>query len=281
MQRTKSVISKDLSPAECERASAWILVSSTISTFGMNLTMTPTTEIWIQHFAGDFTAHARMMTNLGLVSSLVGFFLKPILASLTDTFGRKPLMYSSPAANTLLTGAMVLTSRSMWTTFLATRYCFSPFTYEAQMLARQAAMGDMFSDDSKRLGQHLARMSMTWPVSSIFCPIISGFLTSRFGLRLPLLIATICYAFNLFVVVPRIPETLPREGRKPFSLGMGSSPLTAAKLFANGKRLRRIGVLQVLDSVSGQEVCWNLSALHPAAPTTFRCSHASSCWYGM
>jgi MFS family permease len=261
MQRTKSIVSSALSPAGCESASNWMLLSSAVSTIGMNLTMTPTTEVWNQHFAGDFTAQARMMTNLGLVSSVVGFVLKPVLASLTDTFGRKPLMFSSPVANTLLTGGMVLSSRSRWTTFLAIRYCCSPLTYEAQMLARQAAMGDMFSNDSKRLGRHLARMSMIWPVSSIFCPIISGYLTACFGLRLPLVIATIMYAFNLFIVVPRIPETLPRDQRKPFVLGMGSSPLTAFKLFTKGKWLRRISFLQLLDSMSGQEVCWNLSEL--------------------
>ena len=261
MRRTQS-ISSALSPAECESASKWMLVSSAISTFGMNLTMTPTTEIWIQHFAGDFTAQARMMTNLGLISSVAGFFLKPVLASLTDSFGRKPLMYSSPMANTVLTGGMVVSPRSLWTTFLAARYCFSPLTYEAQMLARQAAMGDMFSNDSKRLGRHLARMTMIWPVSSIFCPIVSGFLTARFGPRIPLFIATILYAFNLFVVTPRVPETLPHEERKPFVVGMGSSPLTAVKLFTKGPRLRRISLLQLLDSMSGQEVCWNLSELH-------------------
>ena len=259
LRRTQSVISTALSPAECEHASNGMFLSSAISTFGMNLTMTPTTEIWIQHFAGDFTAQARMMTNLGLVSSVTGFFVKPILASMTDCFGRKPLMFSSPIANVLLTGGMVLCPRSLWTTILAARYCCSPLTYEAQMLARQAAMGDMFSGDSKRLGRHLARMSMVWPVSSIFCPIISGFLTSRFGLRLPLTIATILYAVNLFIVVPRVPESLPRENRKPFVLGMGSSPLTAIKLFTKGRRLRSIGFLELLDSVCGQEVCWNLS----------------------
>jgi MFS family permease len=159
---------------------------------------------------------------------------------------------------------MVVSSRSLWTTFLAARYCFSPLTFEAQMLARQAAMGDMFSNDSKRLGHHLARMSMIWPVSSIFCPIFSGFLTARFGLRLPLFIATILYAFNLLVVTPRVPETLPDKERKPFVVGMGSSPLTAVKLFSKGARLRRISVLQLLDSISGLEVCWSLSELHPS-----------------
>ena len=107
-------------------------------------------------------------------------------------------------------------------------------------------MGDMFSDDSKRLGQHLSNMMMVWPISSIFCPIISGYLTSAFGIRVPLGIATAMYVTNFFVCqLPK--ETLCAAKRKPFKIGMGTSPLTAVKLFTSGERLRALGFLKLVD----------------------------------
>lgn len=107
-------------------------------------------------------------------------------------------------------------------------------------------MGDMFSDDSKRLGKHLSNMMMVWPISSIFCPIISGYLTSAFGIRVPLAIATAMYVANFFVTM--LPsETLSAGKRKPFQIGMGTSPLTAVKLFTSGKRLRALGFLKLVD----------------------------------
>ena len=52
--------------------------------------------MFLDYFAGDFAAHARVMTTLSSVSAIVGFFLKPLFASMTDKYGRKPLLALSP-----------------------------------------------------------------------------------------------------------------------------------------------------------------------------------------
>ena len=149
------------------------------------------------------------------------------------------------------------------------------------MLVRNACMGDMFSSDSKRLGRQLARMQMVWPLSSIVCPILGGWLTT-ISLRLPMALSAAVVALSLAVVVPRIPvrlyksifcrkftkkkifpqETLPTSGRKPFTLGMGASPLSAIKLFTSGRRLRAVGLLQLVDSFGNEEVTWHVSEVH-------------------
>ena len=129
------------------------------------------------------------------------------------------------------------------------------------MLVRNACMGDMFSSDSKRLGRQLARMQMVWPLSSIVCPILGGWLTT-ISLRLPMALSAAVVALSLAVVVPRIPETLPTAERKPFTLGMGASPLSAIKLFTSGRRLRAVGLLQLVDSFGNEEVTWHVSEVH-------------------
>ena len=129
------------------------------------------------------------------------------------------------------------------------------------MLVRNACMGDMFSSDSKRLGRQLARMQMVWPLSSIVCPILGGWLTT-ISLRLPMALSAAVVALSLAVVVPRIPETLSTAERKPFTLGMGASPLSAIKLFTSGRRLRVVGLLQLVDSFGNEEVTWHVSEVH-------------------
>ena len=233
LRRSRSIVTEALTPEQCLRAANWLLASSFLSTFAMSLTMQATTEIWLGHFAGDFTRHARRMTSLGTLSSVLGFFIKPLLASLSDAHGRVPLLFLSPSVNLALTTLMAVAPPGWRVPILTTRCAslgpqlcivlappphstnglgvradaMSAFTYEAQMLVRNACMGDMFSSDSKRLGRQLARMQMVWPLSSIVCPILGGWLTT-ISLRLPMALSAAVVALSLAVVVPRIPVRL-------------------------------------------------------------------------
>ena len=111
LRRSRSIVTEALTPEQCLRAANWLLASSFLSTFAMSLTMQATTEIWLGHFAGDFTRHARRMTSLGTLSSVLGFFIKPLLASLSDAHGRVPLLFLSPSVNLVLTTLM---SMGLW-----------------------------------------------------------------------------------------------------------------------------------------------------------------------
>ena len=121
LRRSRSIVTEALTPEQCLRAANWLLASSFLSTFAMSLTMQATTEIWLGHFAGDFTRHARRMTSLGTLSSVLGFFIKPVLASLSDAHGRVPLLFLSPAVNLALTTLMAAAPPGWRVPILTTR----------------------------------------------------------------------------------------------------------------------------------------------------------------
>lgn len=55
---------------------------------------------------GDLGATTLMLTRMSAVSALLEFFLNPIFGALSDSWGRLPFLYLSPAA-TLLFRALV------------------------------------------------------------------------------------------------------------------------------------------------------------------------------
>jgi hypothetical protein len=115
------------------------------------------TEILLVHFGGDFAAHARVMTRVSSVSSVLGFFIKPLLAALTDVHGRKPLLLLSPVLQMVLKGGMAIAPSRLMVPLLFSQYLLGSFTYESMHLATDAATGDLYSDDPKRLGEMISQ----------------------------------------------------------------------------------------------------------------------------
>ena len=62
----------------------------------------------------------------------------------------------------------------------------------------------MYSTQPKQLSKMLARQMITWPITSIVCPLIGGYL-STIHLRLPLAISAVIHALAAVLVVPRVP----------------------------------------------------------------------------
>ena len=142
------------------------------------------TQIWLDHFAGDFAAHAATMTRLSTASAAIGFVVKPVLASLSDVYGRRPLLLLPPVLNTALKAAMVFAPHAANVQLLRAQHLLGAFTWEvrgpknrlriaapcsvapgrrrrrspqssltrtpgatqASMIASDAALGDMFSE---------------------------------------------------------------------------------------------------------------------------------------
>ena len=51
------------------------------------------------------------------------------------------------------------------------------------------------------------------------------------SVRLPYAVTTCCYSLSAFCFVPRVPETLPADQRKPALSLMAAPPLSSLKLF--------------------------------------------------
>ena len=81
----------------------------------------------------------------------------------------------------------------------------------------------MYSTQPKQLSKMLARQMITWPITSIVCPLIGGYL-STIHLRLPLAISAVIHALAAVLVVPRVP------GKRSCFLFSSRLPLCATLL---------------------------------------------------
>lgn len=91
-----------MSLAERKRAESWIFVSSFLQTCCTGIMMQAMDQIFLAHFQGDFARHGRTISLVSSLSSCIGFLVTPILGSLIDTRGRKPLLVLSTAVNASL-----------------------------------------------------------------------------------------------------------------------------------------------------------------------------------
>ena len=195
---------RQMTEREKARASSWLFVCSLSQSLCSNISLQAKNQMFLDYFAGDFAAHARVMTTLSSVSAIVGFFLKPLFASMTDKYGRKPLLALSPILQSANFFAIALCPMSWIITTLMVQQVLQSFTWETSRIASDAAYGDMYSTQPKQLSKMLARQMITWPITSIVCPLIGGYL-STIHLRLPLAVSAVIHALAAVLVVPRVP----------------------------------------------------------------------------
>jgi MFS family permease len=149
------------------------------------LTTQATMQIWIENFGGDFAALARLQGLCSTFSSLVAFAVGPALGSLTDTVGRKPVLYLPPLFD------------------LVQRMIVIPFmTVPAEVIARtvfggvvaplmgvfDAALGDLHVSQPMVLGTWQSRMSLAQTAAAALMPMLSSYLAGL-DLRLPFIVS--------------------------------------------------------------------------------------------
>lgn len=113
------------------------------------------------------------------------------------------------------------------------------------------------------LSKLISRQMITYPVTSIVCPLIGGYLSS-IHLRLPLAVHALATIASLALVVPQVPETLRKSKRIAKISLAGASPLGAVKLFTQGKQLRKIAWMQLVHSCADGRVTHQIQC----APST-------------
>ena len=250
-----SELDPEMTDKEKVRAANWLFLSQLCQSFCSNISQQSTYQMFLDHFAGDFAAHARLMTTLSSASAVAGFVLKPLFASATDKYGRRPLLALSPILQLAIKLCLCTCPQRLLIRFLMVQQMLMSFTHETSRIASHAAYGDLYSTDATQLGKMISREMITYPIvrpqshsvcenllvphlllpqTSIIGPLIGGALASRFGLRAPIAAAAAVFALQGIVVVPRVPETLRKSKRKAKLSIAGASPLSAVKLFTHG-----------------------------------------------
>ena len=85
--------------------------------FAMMVSMQAEQEIWLRHYAGNFAAQASVQSKIQSISGILSFLLNPVIASISDHVGRKPLMVAASVMS-MLRSVMTASHPSVFTTIV-------------------------------------------------------------------------------------------------------------------------------------------------------------------
>jgi DHA1 family tetracycline resistance protein-like MFS transporter len=170
------------------------------------------------------------------VYALLQFFMAPVFGSLSDRFGRRPLLLASLFAfgvDFLLTGL----ATSMAWLFIGRAFAG---VFGASFAAAGAYIGDISNDDDR--AKNFGFIGAAWGFGFTLGPVIGGFVAEELGPRAPFFVAAALALANVVFGFFVLPESLPPERRRKFEWkranpfgafrSLSHLPMVAGLLFA-------------------------------------------------
>ncbi|QQR92444.1 MAG: MFS transporter [Candidatus Iainarchaeum archaeon] len=175
---------------------------------------------------------------LGIILSSFSFgsiFIAPIIGSISDNMGRKPVILAGIALEALAT-LMYLLGTDAITIFLAR--LLDALGYFAVVLVAIAKLEDLLSDSDHKSEQVGKSLSIA-QIGHVVGPLIGGVLADAFFIELPFL-STIFMLVVLFWVYSAIPKTAPPQ---PPLLRLTFNPIPALRQFLSERVFRGLAAL--------------------------------------
>ena len=219
-------------------AVVFVLVSVVIDVIGIGLILPV-----LPNLVGEFTANREAQTYwyglLALTFGLTQFLCAPLLGALSDRFGRRPVLLASMAGMGLM--FFLTTLVTSLGALLATRILGGALS--ANMAVANAYVADV--TDQEHRARSLGLVGASFGLGFILGPMLGGVL-GHYDLRLPFTVAAFMCLLNFVYGAIVVPESLPREGRKPFSLAR-TNPFAALYGLT---RLRNVGLLVAVIAIN-------------------------------
>ena len=207
-------------------------------------------QLWINLFLGDTVALGVIRAQIYSVSQILGFMVTPMLGSLSDSFGRRPVLIFGSVLYQVATLTVLLTRASL--AGLVAYEVVMPVAARAMGLPNRAGIGDLFQDDPVLFTKFMAIKELIIPAAKIVVPICGGLL-ARHSIMLPFQVALAIGCINVLIPAALVPESLQSDKRKPFSVLKSLNPLSAIELFTRGRKLAVLATMSLVDTVS--ETC--------------------------
>jgi DHA1 family tetracycline resistance protein-like MFS transporter len=233
-----------------DRALGFVLLTILIDTIGLGIIIPVIPQLVMELTGQGISAAARWGGWLGFAYASMQFLCAPVIGSLSDRFGRRPVLLLALAAFGLDYAIMGL-APSIWWLFGGRLVAgITGASYSTAM----AYIADItpVEDRAARYGL----VGAAFGIGFIFGPALGGYLGS-IGHRVPFFAAAALALVNVLYGFLVLPESLPPERRRPFQL-RGTSPLGTLA------RLRRSPLILPLMAAL---FFWTLA--HQAMPSTW------------
>lgn len=222
-------------------------------------------------------------------SALLGFFLSPVIGSLSDVYGRKPFLIFSEALNTLQLAGFLLFAfgyLSIWPYMVAQSVQVSPLLPDhppcsiamtcacwppLQTAFSSLSVGMAYIADGVSPQNRSAAFGMVLAVFSlgiIIGPLLGGFLPQNAALYLAGVLGVSATLYAVFL----LPESLPTELRKPYT-PQRTSPIQGIKILFTTSLFRRLSLCVLFQTACGNGIQDVLSASLTATVAMTRGAH--------
>ena len=221
-----------------QQALYFILITVLLDAIGFGIIIPVMPDLLVELLDIDTTAASTWGGYLSFCYAAMHFLFGPLIGSLSDRFGRRPVLLLSLAALTIdyLILAFAQTIQVLFIGRILTGICGASFA------TANAYIADV--SDEKNRGKAFGMVGAAFGVGFILGPVIGGFLGSiddraPFFASAGLALVNMCYGY--FV----LPESLPKENRRAFSLSR-SNPLGAFRQFRLFPKIKWLLVVSFL-----------------------------------
>lgn len=188
----------------------FIFITLFLDIFGIGLIIPVLPKLVEELQGGDLQAAAHAVGWLGALYALMQFMFSPVLGSLSDRYGRRPVILAS------LFGSGVDYLVLAWAPTLGWLYfarIVSGIT-AANFSAASAYIADVTTPEKRAAG--FGMIGAAFGLGFIAGPAVGGLL-GDVGLRVPFLVAAAVTLLNWLYGAFVLPESLPKENRRPFN----------------------------------------------------------------
>lgn len=213
-------------PARPHGKNAFFFVIVTVAldmlAFGLIMPVVPSLIQELAHVPPEMAT--LWLGGLAATYAVMNFLFGPVLGSLSDRFGRRPVLLASVA--TLAVDFLIMGfSHSIWLLFIGRALSgISGATFSTA----NAYIADV--TEPKDRGRAFGMIGAAFGFGFVFGPVIGGLL-GEIGPRAPFFVAAGLATLNFFYGYFVLPESLAPENRRPFDIKR-ANPLGAARHFS-------------------------------------------------
>lgn len=205
----------------------------------------------VSKLAGGNIADAALVTGWFATGwAIAQFFASPVLGSLSDHFGRKPIFLVSNGGQAIafLIGAL---APNLWV-LLFSRILSG--IVSGSVSTAYAYIAD--TEAPEKRAAKFGLLGAAFGLGFVLGPAIGGIMGAK-NLQLPLYFAAISSTISFFFGLTFLKESLPPEKRTAFKWSK-ANPIAALEFFRDNKEVRALAIIKYLNDVA-----------HIALPATF------------
>jgi DHA1 family tetracycline resistance protein-like MFS transporter len=233
-------------------AVTFIFITVTLDMLALGLIMPVLPKLVLNFLGGDAPNAAKVFGIFGTVFALMQFLFSPMLGVLSDRFGRRPVVLLSNLGLGLDYIVMALAPTIGW---LFVGRVISGIT-AASITTGTAYVADVVPPE-KRAGA-FGLIGAAFGVGFVLGPALGGLLGNS-DPRLPFWVAGGLSLANAFYGFFVLPESLPTERRKPFTLRR-ANPVGSLVLLRSHPELFRLATIQFIGYIAHE--VFNVWALY-------------------